>query len=132
MGLSPNSNASRWSSSKTIPNCVLAEIQIHLTEWSLRQFQMVSHPKIICFSSKLFQENSNCVLAKIQLHLIEINLGQFQIVSQPKFSCNSSKFFQENSKLCIGRKTVASHWSYSKTFPIGFLAKIQLHLIGFI
>ena len=47
--------------SKTIPNCVLAKLQLNLTENILRQFQVVS--------------------AKLQLHLTENILRQFLIVS---------------------------------------------------
>ena len=85
----------------TIPNCVLAEIQLPLIEIVLRQFQTLPGPKFNCPSSKLFYDNANlclsrnsiapqrkdsktmpiCVLAEIQFLLIEIVLRQFQIVS---------------------------------------------------
>ena len=101
MCLSRNSIAPHRYYSKTFPNCVLAEIQLHLVEIILRQFQILSQPKFNCPSSKLFQDNSkfcliqisiashrlysmtisNLVVAQIQLHLIEIILRQFQFVS---------------------------------------------------
>ena len=147
--LSQNSIAPQLNYSETIPNCVFAEIQLHFVEIILTQWQIVSWPKINCISLNLFRDISklclgristashrnysntipNRVLAKNQLHLFEIILRQFQIVSQPKFSCIFSKIFQENSKLCIGRKTVASHWSCSKTIPNCVLVEIPLHLI---
>ena len=97
----------------TMPICVLAEIQLHLIDIILRQFQIVSLPNFNCTSLKLFYDNSkfclsrnsiashrnysktipNCVLAEIQLPLIEIVLRQFQIVSLPKFDSASLKSF---------------------------------------
>ena len=62
MSLSQNSIALDRTSSKTIPNCVVADIQLHLID--------------IC--SKTFP---NCVLAEIQFRLIEISLRQFQNLS---------------------------------------------------
>ena len=156
MCLSRNSVATHRNYSRKILNCVqfqivsfLAEIPLHLIEISKlfpgrnsvashRKFSTTIPNCVFAFhrrnSSTYFKDNSkfrnysytipNCNYS--QLHLIEIILRQFQIVSQPKFSCNSSKLFQENSKLCIGRKSVASHWSYSKTIPNRVLAE---HLI---
>ena len=111
--LSQNSIAPHWNYSKTIPKFVLAEIQLHLVEIILWQFQINSWPKFHCISSKIFKDNSklrlsqnsiashrnwsntitNCVLAKISLHLIEIIIKFFQIVSLLKFKCTSSTFF---------------------------------------
>ena len=89
---SPNSNASYRLYSETIPNCVLAEIQLHLIERILRQLPIVSQPKFNCILSKTFynfpqlclSQNSfevfaktsrtipKCCSARIQLHLIKI------------------------------------------------------------
>ena len=111
--LSQNSISSHRSCSKTFPNCVLGETQLHLIENILRQFQNMSEPKFNCISSKFFYASSilrlsrnssashrtycmtipNCVIALIQMHLIENFLGQFQFVSEPKFSCISSQKF---------------------------------------
>ena len=99
--LSRNSIAPHLNYSDTFLKCVLAQIQIHLIECSLRQFQIVSQPKFHCISSKLFwdfsrlclSQNSiaphlnfsntfpNYVLAQIHSLLIEIILRQFQLVS---------------------------------------------------
>ena len=99
--LSRNSFASVRIYSTTNLKCVFVEIQVHLIENNLRQYQIVSEPKFNCFSSILFYSNSvmrlnwnsmasdwncsktipNCVWAGIQLHLIEILLRQFRIVS---------------------------------------------------
>ena len=98
--LSHNSIAPHLNYSNTFPICVLAQIQIHLIECSLQQFQIVSSPKFTCFSSKLFwdfsrlclSQNSiaphlnysitfpSCVLAEISLHLIEKFMRFLQIV----------------------------------------------------
>ena len=51
--LSPNSHASYRKYSKTIPSCVLAEIQLHFIEKNLRLFQIVSKPKFNCTSLEL-------------------------------------------------------------------------------
>ena len=48
MSLSRNSFASQRNHSKTVPNCLVAEIQKHLIEVILRQFQIVSQPKLHC------------------------------------------------------------------------------------
>ena len=125
MCLSQNSIASRRNYSKTVSKCVLAKNPLHLIEFILRQFQIVSWPKFHCISLKLFQDISklclgrvstashrnysktipNRVSAEIQLHLIEITLRQFQ--------------------LCLSQNSIASHWNYSKTIPIGFLAEFS-------
>ena len=101
MSPSQNSIALHRYYSKTFPNCVLAEIQFRLIEISLRQFQILSWPKLTCLSSKLFYDSSklclsrnsiashrnfsktilNCVITEIQLPRIEILLRLFQIVS---------------------------------------------------
>ena len=49
-----NSISSHRSCSKTFPNCVLGERQLHLIENNLRQFHNVYEPKLNCISSKLF------------------------------------------------------------------------------
>ena len=56
--LSQNSIALHWNYSKTIPKFVLAEIQLHLVEIILWQFQINSWPKFHCISSKIFIDNS--------------------------------------------------------------------------
>ena len=111
--LSRNSISSHRSCSKTFPNCVLAESQLHLIKIILKQFHNMSEQKINCIWSNLFYDKSemclrrnssashrnycmsisNCVLAVIQFHPIENILRQFQIVSEPKFKCISSKMF---------------------------------------
>ena len=52
--LSQNSKVPHRNYSQTSPKCALAEIQLHLVEIILRQFQSVSSPKINCISSKFF------------------------------------------------------------------------------
>ena len=99
--LSWNSISSHQSCCKTFPNCVLVEIQLHLIEITLKQFQNMSEPKFNCISSKFFYDSSilrlsrnsiasdrtysttkwKSVIVEIHLHLIEIILRQFQIVS---------------------------------------------------
>ena len=123
-----------------------------LSEIILTKFQIVSGPEVHRISSKLFEDNSklclshislashrnysktipSCVLAKIQLQLIGIILRQCQIVSKHKFNCFSAKLFLQNSKLFIGRKSIASHRSYSKTIPNCVLAIFHLLLIEII
>ena len=152
MSLGRNSIESHRLYSKTIPNCVLAKIQLHLVEIILRQFQSVSWPKIQCISSKSFEDNSklcfsqtsiafrwnysmtipNCFLAGTPSHLIEIILTQFQIFSRSKFPWIPSIIFYDNSKLCFSQNSIASRRSYSKTIPYCVLAEIQLHLVEII
>ena len=147
--LGRNSVASHRNYSKTIPNCVLAKIQLHFIGIILRQLQIVSWPIFRCIPSTYFKGNSkgylsrksiashrrysktipSCVLSKIQKHLIEIILRQSQNMSWPKFNCISLKLFQDNSKLCPGRISTASHRKYSYTIPNRVLAEIELHLI---
>ena len=101
MCLSRNSVATRRNYTKTIPNFVLAEIQLPLIGIFLRQFQILSYPKFNCISSALFYDKFEfsrsrnsiaphrnysktiplCVLAEVQLPLIENVLRQFQNVS---------------------------------------------------
>ena len=52
--VSQNSIASHRNFSTTIPNFVLAQIQLHLIEILLREFQMLSQPKFNCISSEIF------------------------------------------------------------------------------
>ena len=87
---------------KTIPNCVLAEIQLPLVEiysqdiskLCLSRNSIASHRKYSktipnCVLAEIqlplikfiLKTIPICVLAKIQLPLIETILGQFQIVS---------------------------------------------------
>ena len=100
---SQNSFASSLNYSKTIPYCVLAEIQLHLVEIILRQSQFFSWPKSRCIPSKLFQDNSIWFLSRFQLHLIEIVLRQFQLVSWPKFHWISLHLFKGSSRWCLSR-----------------------------
>ena len=68
------STASHRNYSNTIPNRVLAEIQLHLIEITLRQFQLCLGQNSIESHRNYSQTIPNCVLAKIQLHLIGIIL----------------------------------------------------------
>ena len=115
----------------TIPNCVLAEIQLPLIEIVLRQFQTLPGPKFNCPSSKLFYDNANlcvsrnsipshrncsktipnCVVTEVQLPLIETIVRQFQIVSLQKHN--------------------SYHRNCSKTIPKRLFAEIHLHLLEF-
>ena len=67
--------------SKTIPNCVLAKIQLNLLENILRQFQILSSQIPIESPRKHSKTIPNLVLAKIELNLLENILRHFQIVS---------------------------------------------------
>ena len=111
--LGRNSVASHRHFSKTIPNGVLAENQLHLIGIILRQFQIVSHPKFKYTSSKLFWDNAklclstnsiasrrnfsntipNCFLSGSPSRLIEFIRRQFQMVSRSKFHWISSIIF---------------------------------------
>ena len=84
----------------TVSDCVLAKVQLHLIENSLRESQIVSQPNFHCISSKLFWDNSktslsrnsfashrnhsktvpHCLLAEFPMHLFEVILREFQIV----------------------------------------------------
>ena len=84
----------------TIPKGLQAKIQLHFIEIILRQFQIVSEPKLNCTSSILFYDISKLclsrnsiashriyswtipifVLAEVQLLPTEIVLRQFQNV----------------------------------------------------
>ena len=55
----------------TVPNCVLAEIPLHLTEDILRHFKIVSEPKINASHRTSSERIPNFVLVKILFHLIE-------------------------------------------------------------
>ena len=59
----------------------------------------------------------NCVIAETQFNPIENNLRRFQFVTSAKFNSIWLKKFQDMSKLCLSRKSIASCWKYSKTFP---------------
>ena len=131
-----------------MPNCVSAEIQVHLVETVLRQFRIVSLPKVKSISTKLFQDTAkvclrrnssvshrnypstipNSVLVEVQMHPIENIPRQFQIVSEPKFICIWPKLFWDNAELCLSRNSFSSHGKYSMTIPSCVLAKIRLHL----
>ena len=149
MCLSRNSSASHRKYSMTIPNCVLAIIQLHLVENILIHFQIMSESKQKCISSKLFYDNPelclshnsivshlnysetipNCVWAEIQLHLVEKILRYTQIVSQSKFKCISSNSLYDNSKLCLSHNSIATYLKFSKTIPNCVWAETQLHLM---
>ena len=95
------STSSHRSCSKTIPNCVLAENQLHLIKIFLKQFHNMFEPKFNCIPSKKFYDSSilrpsrnsyasdrvysttnlKCVFVEIQVHLIETTVWQFWIVS---------------------------------------------------
>ena len=147
--LSWNSISSHRSCSKTFPNCVLAESQLHLIKSILKQCHNISEPKFNCISSKVFNDSSilrlsrnsiasdriysttnlKCVFVEIQVHLIENNLRQYQIVCEPKFNCISSTLFYSHSIMRLSRNSMASDWNCSKTIPNCVWAGIQLHLI---
>ena len=147
--LSWNSISSHRSCSRTFPNCVLAESQLHLIKNILKQFHNMSEPEFNCISSKVFYDSSilrlsrnsiasvriysttnlKCVFVEIPVHLIENNLRQYQIVSEPKFNCISSIFFYSNSIMRLSRNSMPSDWNCSKTIPKCVWAGIQLHLI---
>ena len=57
--------------SKTIPNCVLAKIQLNLLENILRQFQILSSQIPIESPQKYSKAIPNLVLANFQLNLLE-------------------------------------------------------------
>ena len=127
--LSQNSIAPHLNYSNTFPNCVLAEISLHLIEIFMRFLQIVPYPKINCLHRNYSKTLPNCVVVKIQLHLIGIFLRQFQMVSQPKFHCISSILFWDFSRLCLSQNSIAPHLKYSNTFPNCVSAQIQTHLI---
>ena len=99
--LSWNSISSHRSCSKTFPNCVWAKSQVHLIEFNLRQYRIVSKLESQCISSNLFYDSfkfcpslisnasyrkqsktiPNCVWAEIQLHLIDFILQHFHNAS---------------------------------------------------
>ena len=81
MSLSQIRIASHRKNSRTIPNCVLDNFQVHLIENVLGQFQIVSLQFPIASHRKHSKKIPNCVLAKFQLHLIENFPGRFLIVS---------------------------------------------------
>ena len=110
MCLSRNSNTSHWMFSKTIPNCVLAEIQLHFIEKNLRFSRLCLSQKSIAPHWNYSKTIPKFVFAEIQLHLVEI--------------------IYDNSKLFLDRNSIASHRNYSKTIPNCVVARIQLHIIG--
>ena len=69
--------ASHRNYSYTIPNRVLAEIQLHLIEITLRQFQLCPGQNSIASHRNYSKTIPNCVSAEIQLQLIEIIPGKF-------------------------------------------------------
>ena len=73
----PKFFASHRNYSKTIPNWVLAEIQLPLIEILLRQLPTVSQQKSIAPHRNCSKTIPNFVLAENQLHLIEIVLRLF-------------------------------------------------------
>ena len=94
MRLSRISSVSHANYSTALPNCVLAEFQLHLIAIILRQYRIVSQSKFIRISLIFLYDNSilcpshksiatpqsssktiaKCVLVEIHLHLIEIIL----------------------------------------------------------
>ena len=127
--LSWNSISSHRSCSKTFPNCVLAESQLHL-------IKIILNNSIICLSRKSIASHRNifmtapyCVLAENQVHLIEFILQQIWNVSSSKFNCISSKLVYDNSKLCPSHSSIAPYRKKSKTNPNCVWAEIQVHLI---
>ena len=67
MCLSRIPNASYRKYSKTIPNCVSAKFQSHLSEKIQRQFQIVSKPNSNRISVKTFSDNSKLCLSQIPI-----------------------------------------------------------------
>ena len=152
MCLSGNASECDRNHSKTFPNWVLIETQMHLIEILLRKCQIVTHLKFNCLSSKLLEDKSlfrrswtsisshqscsktfpNCVLVESQSHLIGITLKQFQNMSEPKFNCISSKFFYDSSILRLSRNSIASDRTYSTTKWKSVIVEIHLHLIEII
>ena len=63
----------------TIPNFVLAEIQLSLMQILLRQFQIVFCRNSNALRRKYSKTVPNFVLAKVQLHLIGFILRHFRI-----------------------------------------------------
>ena len=74
MSLSRNSFASHRNNSKTIPTYVIAEIQLHLVEIILKQFQILSYSKFNAPHRNYSKTIPNFVLAEIHMPLIEIIL----------------------------------------------------------
>ena len=72
--------ASHRKYSRTFPNCVLANFQVHLNENVLGQLQIVSLQIPIASHRKHSKTIPNCVLAKCQMHLIQNFLRHIQIV----------------------------------------------------
>ena len=107
--LSQNSKVPHRNYSQTSPKSALAEIQLHLIGNYSRTIPNCVSAELQFISSKIFHDNSklcvgrnsiaspwscsktipNCVSAEIQLHFIEINLRLFQIVCKAKFNCTS-------------------------------------------
>ena len=87
----PNESHPKYS--KAHSNCFLAEIQSHLIEKILGQFQIVAQPNSNRISSKKTSANSKLCLSQIPMHLDEKIPGKLQIVSQPISNSLSSKYF---------------------------------------
>ena len=152
MRLSRNSIASDRIYPTTNLKCVFVEIQVHLIENNLRQYQIVSELKFNCISSIFFYSNSimrlrrnsmasdwncsktiqNCVWAGIQLHVIEFLLRQFRILSLLESQSISSNLFNDNFELCPSLNSIASYRKLSKTIPTCVWAETQSHLIEII
>ena len=150
--LSQNYIASHRKYSKTISNCVSAEIPMHLIDVILRQFQIVFSQSSIashrtqfeqyyklCLSQNYIASHrkysktiSNCVSAEIPMHLIDVILRQFQIVfSQSSFASHRTQS-KQNYKLCLRQNSIASDRNYCRTFTNCVLAENPLHLIEII
>ena len=107
LSLGRNSIASHRNSSKTIPNCVLYEIHLHLVEIIPRQFQIVSLAKFNCISSKLFYDNSKLCLSwnSIAFHWnFSMTIPNCTLAEIP--SC------------CYTSTIAAAHWGRTPSFEI--------------
>ena len=129
--LSWNSISSHRSCSKTFPNFVPAESQLHLIKTILNNSIICLSRKSIAFDRKCSRKIPNCVWVKIQVHLIEINPREFRIVSMLESQCISSNLFYDSFKFCPGRNSIAFYRKLSKTNPIWVWALIQLHPIEY-
>ena len=113
---------------QTFPNCVLAEIQLHIIDNTLGEFPNVSWPKLKSILSTVFWDNSNLCLSRNSIASSWKFIWCSQTVSSTKIVCIWSKLFQVMSKLLFNRNSMPSYRIDSQILSNCLLAEIQSHL----
>ena len=129
MCLSQNSTAPDKNYSEICPNSFIAETQLHLIDYILKHFRLVSQPEFNCTLSKKFKHNS-------QLCLSRKSIASYWHFSKTLLNCVSAKFqlhpiqtTPDVSKLLYRRNSIAfSRWNF-EIFSKLVRDKTHLHLL---